>query len=163
MSQSNKNMGSVHAKFPSTHWSVVFAATAEESTVDQRKALEDLCNAYYEPIYGYARRRGSSPHDALDLTQGFFVHLLQSELLSKTDPQNGRLRTYLLKSFRHYVSNEKAKAAAMKRGGDRQQLSLDLSILEGRYNEAPHESDTPESLYERRWAVNDHPRRRWLC
>ncbi len=144
---------SVHAAFPSTRWSAVFAASIEQSTADQKQALEDLCQAYYEPLYGYARRRGSSPEDALDLTQGFFAHLIETELFAKTDPENGKLRTYLLTCFRHFVSKEHTRAKAKKRGGDRHFIPLDSDLLEERYHKTPRENETPETLYERQWAM----------
>ena len=148
------NQPSLHARFPSTHWSVVLAANAETSSAGQRDAMEKLCQAYYEPLYGYARRRGSSPDEALDLTQGFFVHLIETSLFSKTDPDDGRLRTFLLVAFRHFVANVHAKACAQKRGGGKISIPLDLAVLEDRYCLAPRENDTPETLYERRWALN---------
>ena len=144
---------SVHARFPSTRWSAVFAANVEQSTADQKQALEDLCKAYYQPLYGYARRRGSSPEDAMDLTQGFFAHLIETELFAKTDPENGKLRTYLLTCFRHYVSKENTRARAQKRGGDRQFIPLNGVALEERYGKSPRVNETPETLYERQWAM----------
>jgi RNA polymerase sigma factor (sigma-70 family) len=148
----------VAGRFPSTHWSVVLAAVeeqSEDSTELQLEALGNFCVAYYEPLYAYARRRGSTPEEALDLTQGFFAHLLESRLLGKTDPKAGRLRTYLLTAFRNFVSKEKRRERAQKRGGSEcPDLPLDIRELEGRFGISASERDTPEQIFERRWALN---------
>jgi len=66
------------ACFATTHWSVVQAAGGLHSTVAAR-ALEQLCQTYWYPLYAYVRRRGSSPEAAADLTQSFFAQLLGGE------------------------------------------------------------------------------------
>ena len=75
-------------KFVTTHWSVVLAAGRTESTRAEN-ALARLCQTYWYPLYAYVRRRGHSPHDAQDLTQEFFAHLLERHTLAIADPEAG--------------------------------------------------------------------------
>ena len=80
------------AQFPTTHWSVVLAA-GESSSPATQAALEQLCRTYWYPLYVYVRRRGSSPEDAQDLTQGFFERLLERDLLADLRPTGARFRS----------------------------------------------------------------------
>src|SRR6058998_3691806 len=80
--------------FATTHWSVVLSAG--RSTTRASAALEQLCQTYWYPLYAYVRRRGYPPHDAQDLTQGFFARLLEHQSLAKADPNKGRFRSFLL-------------------------------------------------------------------
>src|SRR5689334_22649966 len=102
--------------FTTTHWSVVLAA-ADEGAPAAAGALERLCRTYWYPLYAYARRRGSSPEDAQDLTQEFFLRLLGKHYLSQIDPVRGRFRSFLLAAFKHFLANEWNRASAVKRGG----------------------------------------------
>ena len=138
--------------FASTHWSVVLTATQSDTT-RARAALEHLCRIYWYPLYAYARRRGHSPADAQDLTQEFFARLLEGNWLALADRQRGRFRTFLLSVMQHFLANEWHKAHAQKRGGQRAILSLDDPAAEQRYRLEPVETATPESLFERGWAL----------
>lgn len=141
------------ARFATTRWSLVRAANhGPEDTV--RRALEELCQAYWYPLYAYSRRRGHEPADAEDLTQGFFAQLLQRDDLAKADPARGRFRTFLLTAFQHYLMNEHARAHAQKRGGDRVAWQLDITQAETRYACEPSDERTPERIFERRWALD---------
>lgn len=88
--------------FVTTHWSVVLAA-GHGDTTRARDALSHLCQAYWYPLYAYARRRGCSSHDAQDLTQGFFARLLAGNWLAQADQQRGRFRTFLLSAIQHLI------------------------------------------------------------
>src|SRR5687768_7146423 len=77
--------------FATTHWSVVLSA-AEQHNADAAAALEQICRAYWFPLYAYVRRRGSSPEDAQDLTQGFFASLLEKDRLTSVSREKGRFR-----------------------------------------------------------------------
>src|ERR1043166_1073183 len=83
------------AQFTTTHGSVVLAAGQGPSPVAQA-ALEQLCSTYWYPLYAYVRRRGSSPEDAQDLTQGFFARLLERNCVANVSPEKGRFRSFLL-------------------------------------------------------------------
>jgi len=135
-------------RFATTRWSVVLAAG--DGAVP---ALEDLCRAYWYPLYAFARRRGWQPEDAKDLVQGFFARLLERDLLGAVDPERGRFRSFLLTCFRNFMINEAERAAAGKRGGDRVVLSLDHDDPEARFALEPSHGATPERIFERDWAL----------
>ena len=138
--------------FVTTHWSVVLAAGRGDTT-RACDALARLCQTYWYPLYAYARRRGWPPHDAQDLTQEFFARLLAGNWVAKADRQRGRFRSFLLSAMKHFMANEWNKAAAQKRGGGQPILSLNDDSAEHRYSREPVEKATPESLFERGWAV----------
>ncbi len=104
------------AYFATTHWSVVLA-TGDPSAPKAAEALETLCRTYWYPLYAYVRRHGYGPEDAQDLTQDFFLHLLQSHSISGASREKGRFRSFLLGALKHFLSDAKDRAGAKKRGG----------------------------------------------
>ena len=138
--------------FVTTHWSVVVAA-GHGDTTRAHEALAHLCKTYWYPLYAYARRRGCSPHDAQDLTQEFFARLLEGNWVAKAERQRGRFRSFLLSAMKHFMANEWNKAHMQKRGGGQPILSLNDDAAEHRYRLEPAEKATPESLFERGWAL----------
>jgi RNA polymerase sigma-70 factor (ECF subfamily) len=140
------------ARFGSTRWSVVVAAGATPSP-DANRALAMLCEQYWYPLYAFVRRRGYDPDTAQDLTQGFFARLLEKRDIGGARPEKGRFRSFLLGGFVHYLSNERDRALAKKRGGGTTMLSIDFPVAEDRYCHQPVDNRTPEKLYERRWAL----------
>ena len=138
--------------FVTTHWSVVLAA-GHGDTTRAADALARLCQTYWYPLYAYARRRGCPPHDAQDLTQEFFARLLEGNWVAKADRQRGRFRSFLLSAMKHFMANEWNKARTQKRGGGQPFLSLNDDSAEHRYRIEPAEKATPESLFERGWAL----------
>jgi RNA polymerase sigma factor (sigma-70 family) len=139
--------------FATTHWSVVLAAGNADSTC-ARDALSRLCETYWYPLYAYARRSGHSAHDAQDLTQSFFARILEENWMAKPDPQRGRFRSFLLASMRHFILNEWKKENRQKRGGGQTILSLNDDSAENRYQLEPIEKKTPETMFERNWALS---------
>jgi RNA polymerase sigma-70 factor (ECF subfamily) len=131
---------------------VVLSARDPASSLSER-ALEELCRAYWGPLYAYLRRQGRSPHDAQDLTQEFFVRLLHKNYLHAVDREKGRFRTFLLVALRRFLADESDRAHAQKRGGGVACLSLDAEAAEHRYGAEPVDTLTPERLYERHWAL----------
>jgi len=138
--------------FETTQWSVVLAATGDD-TAAGRDALETLCERYWYPLYAFVRRGGTAVHEAQDLTQGFFATVLEKDYLAAADRERGRFRTFLIAAFKNYVSKERDRARAQKRGGDRVRLSLDFEEGERRYVREPVDELTPERIYERRWGL----------
>lgn len=141
-----------------TRWSVVLAAGREPSAnagTAAREALAVLCQTYWYPLYAYVRRRGHDPDDARDLTQSFFLRLLDKNAIAGADPQRGRFRSFLLTALKNFLANEWKSASAEKRGGGRRvlPLSADFDSAERRYGREPADTLTPERLYERRWAL----------
>src|SRR5262245_8163265 len=140
-------------RFASTRWSLV-AAAGKPGSPEAREALAVLCRTYWYPLYAYARRRLASADDAQDLTQEFFARLLEKDYLQAADPRRGKFRSFLLSAFQHFLSKEHDRASAQKRGGGRRPLPLDFQDGERRYVHEPADLTTPETLYERRWALS---------
>ena len=139
-------------QFPTTRWSLV-AAAGQGRSPQSREALATLCQVYWYPLYAYARRRLPSPHDAQDLTQAFFAELLEKDYLQAADPRRGKFRAFLLTAFKHFLSRQRERSQAQKRGGGRSSVSLDFQGGERRYQREPIDHATPETAYERRWAL----------
>jgi RNA polymerase sigma factor (sigma-70 family) len=133
--------------FQPTQWSVVLAA-GRPNDPSARDALASLCQAYWQPLYAYVRRRGYSAEDAQDLTQGFFARLIEKGALRHARRERGRFRAFLLTSLKNYLANEWDRSNAVKRG--RSVLELDFDLAE-RSVARTAESD-PELIFERRWA-----------
>src|SRR3954469_18838771 len=91
--------------FCTTHWSVVVAA-GRGTSPHADKALAELCQMYWYPLYAYLRRRGNDPTEAEDLTQSFFERLLKKNYLGNVTPGLGRFRSFLLTSLKHFLANE---------------------------------------------------------
>jgi RNA polymerase sigma factor (sigma-70 family) len=139
------------ADFQTTHWSLVAAAGQDDSAA--RQALAELCERYWYPLYAYVRRRTPDVHEAQDLTQAFFAHLLDRKAVAVADRERGRFRSFLLASLRNFLANEHERAAAAKRGGGRPVVSLDFDEGESRLKLEPVDELTPERLFERQWTL----------
>jgi DNA-directed RNA polymerase specialized sigma24 family protein len=137
--------------FTTTHWSVVLAAANEERP-EAAAALERLCHTYWYPLYAYVRRRGYSPEDAQDHTQGFFLRLLRKHYLGQIDPGKGKFRSFLLAAINHFLADGWDHANAVKRGGGFTFLALDQDSAEQRLAGASTQH-SPEQIFERCWAL----------
>jgi RNA polymerase sigma factor (sigma-70 family) len=147
-----RDRGESQSTFATTHWTVVLEAGRAGST-DALQALEELCGAYWYPLYAYVRRQGHGPHDAQDLVQEFFARLLERNDLRLADRNRGRFRTFLLTSLQHFLISEWQKANRKKRGGGRPLLSLDAERTETRFQAEPADERSPDKAFERRWAT----------
>jgi RNA polymerase sigma-70 factor (ECF subfamily) len=116
-------------------------------------ALEKLCRAYWQPLYFFIRRQGHSPEDAQDLTQQFFARLLERNDFLTVDPRKGKFRTFLLTSLCHFLSNERDRSQAAKRGGGRKLISLDELASGESYQPEPASLLSPDKLFDQRWAT----------
>jgi RNA polymerase sigma factor (sigma-70 family) len=116
-------------------------------------ALAELCQIYWYPLYIFARRRGYSPSDAEDLTQGFFLHLLAGRALSGVNPLKGKFRSFLLACFQNHISDAVDLTRRVKRGGGKEFIQLDPEDAEERYRREPVEFLTPEKIFDARWAM----------
>ena len=137
--------------FDTTQWSVVKAA-AQSGETGARQALAVLCARYREPLYVFARRIGNAPADADDLTQGFFAHLIEKRTLRAARRERGRFRSFLLTSFRNFIADQRDRDQALKRGGRTKAISIDASEAEESLGMALAAFDTPETLFDRKWA-----------
>jgi RNA polymerase sigma factor (sigma-70 family) len=138
--------------FPTTRWSLV-ASAKETASPGARRALEELCQIYWYPVYAYVRRRGFDRDVASDLTQEFFARLLETNSFSAVDPARGRFRSYVLAACRHFLANEYDRSMAQKRGGGQQLQQLKFNDADRRYDGEPAVEMTAEKLFERRWAL----------
>lgn len=137
--------------FATTHWTMV--VSAGDAGSGSRVALEKLCEQYWIPLYSYVRRRGYSAEDAQDLTQEFFVRLVEQNRVARADREKGRFRSFLLASLKNFLSDEWDKARARKRGGGIPILPLQFGEGESAYEHEPVDNITPDQIYERRWAL----------
>jgi len=137
--------------FVTTRWTMIRRARGTDTTA-ARDALAELCQSYWYPLYAYVRRCGSSPHDAEDITQGFFARLLRLDSLAKVDRRQGKFRAFLLASLKHFLADQRDFASAQCRDA-RATISLDTQEAEERYRTIPADTLTPDQVFERQWAV----------
>ncbi|HVS13006.1 MAG TPA: sigma-70 family RNA polymerase sigma factor [Thermoanaerobaculia bacterium] len=144
------------SRFRTTRWSVVLAAGAGDEQAS-RRALEELCRTYWWPVYAFVRRGGLDAEAAADLTQGYFLSLLERRDLERMDPERGRFRSFLLAALRNYLAKQRVRAKTQKRGSGEQPLSLDLDFdaddADRRWVREPASEASPEQDFERRWAI----------
>jgi RNA polymerase sigma factor (sigma-70 family) len=139
-------------RFPATRWSLIVAARSAVPEERQR-ALEVLTAAYWKPVYKYIRLRWDKDNEqAQDLTQDFFLRILEKDFLARYDPQRARLRTLLRVCVDHLIANEDKAARRLKRGGEMQILPLDFESAEGELQQIEIPSpDSMEDFFEREW------------
>jgi RNA polymerase sigma factor (sigma-70 family) len=141
----------VGARFPTTRWSRVL--TARDGTDSEaRLALETLCQTYWHPLFVFVRCQGHDADEARDLVQAYFTELLQKGFLKDVAPERGRFRSFLLASLKHFLSHERDRARAQKRGGDTETISLD-SATTAALDIPAVDHLTPEQIFERQWAL----------
>lgn len=151
-SRVTESIANAATEFPLTHWSAVFAV-GRDGDSRAEAALTELCQTYWYPLYAFARRKGHAPHDAQDLTQGFFEHLISTRLVEKANPQKGRFRSFLLACFSNFLTSEQDRAQAKKRGGGRSVVALDRTVAENRLAREPALDGSPDFLFDRNWAL----------
>ena len=137
--------------FATTDWQTAMAARSD--TDSGAVALSRLCEVYWYPLYGYLRRTGVDPHNASDLTQGFFEHAIETRFFQKARQETGRLRSLLLASFRNFVLKQHRHDRAVKRGGGNATVPWDLAVAESRLLAGNVHHQTAECLYERDWVL----------
>ena len=152
MEEDNGSPAKGAASFHATRWTIVMEA-AQSQAQGGKSALAELCQLYWYPLYIFARRRGHSPDDTQDLTQGFFLHLLERRALASVDRLKGKFRSFLLASFQNYISDAADRARRLKRGGDKEFVQLDPEDAEKRYRLETIESLTAEKIFDARWAI----------
>lgn len=152
-----------------TRWSVVLHARAaqpqpgdpanqlrSDDVTDhspQKESLQVLCQSYWFPLYAYLRRKGYGAEDAQDLTQDFLFSLIEKDFLKVVDPKKGRFRWFMMHAIGKFAASWTAAQSAQKRGGGRQFFSLEFESGEKKYQNEPLEQATPETLFDRQWAL----------
>jgi len=139
-------------RFATTQWTLVLAA-GRRGSAEAEVALAQLCSLYWYPIFAFVRRRGHSVEDAQDLTQSFFARLIEKEDFAAADRDRGRFRTFLLTACQHFLLNEHDRTQALKRGGGRAAIPIDLAAADERYQRSLVHAETPEQLYHRQWCL----------
>ena len=137
-----------NALFPPTMWSAVMDVQGDGAVA--ARGMERLATAYWRPLYVFLRKRGQDHEAAADGVQGFFEHLLSGELLRRARPGEGRFRNFLLVAFRRWLSDERDKANAAKRGGGA--AAIPLHELQALGEEPVAAGDSPEEAFDRKWA-----------
>ena len=140
------------AQFRTTRWTIIMLA-AQSRNPAGKAALAELYRVYWTPLYAFARYRGCSPQDAQDLTQGFFVHIIEHKTLARADPTKGKFRSFLLGAFQNYLSVDAQRARCIKRGGTGEFISLDMRDAEACLLAQPAGGLTPEKLFDAQWAM----------
>ena len=136
--------------FPQTRWSLIVQTREPEAA---SKALAELCQIYWKPVYDYIRLLGKDHHSAEDLTQSFFEAFLRRGDFAKADGNIGRLRTFLTVAVKRYVISSDRKAGRLKRGGQATHIPIDTSDADERFRSELQTDETPETIFARRWAT----------
>ena len=152
-SSDNTNDDAPNPRFETTQWSLVLRA-GRISSSEGKTALSELCQRYWYPLYAHIRSRGNDSHQAEDLTQGFFERVIDKNYLSEVDPAKGKFRTFLLSSLTNFLANEHDRATALKRGGDKKLLSLDIVDAERRLAFEPSCSNSLEANFMQKWTCS---------
>jgi RNA polymerase sigma factor (sigma-70 family) len=139
-------------EFPTTRWTVVLSAGSQDDP-QSRRALAELCQAYWRPLYAFVRKRGYGPEEAQDLTQDFFATLLEKEYVARADSTKGRFRSFLLFLMKCFLADDYDRRQAAKRGGKYVLLSISFKAGEEACRWEPYDCETPEKIFEREWAL----------
>ena len=140
--------------FATTRWTLVLRAGDAQVPMQAGQALAELCQTYWYPLYAYVRRRGYSPQDAEDLTQEFFLQLLENNWVARADQSKGRFRSFLLTALNRFLANQWDKVSSQKRGGHLRSLPLSMEDAESRFSREPVDTCTPEQEFEKQWALD---------
>jgi RNA polymerase sigma factor (sigma-70 family) len=153
--------GTIHGQsdpFAPTQWSVILAAGRSQANPElAQAALAQLCQTYWAPLYTFVRSRGHSPHDAQDLTQSFFAHLIEHKIYARADRQKGKFRSFLLASLKNFLLDSRDREQALKRGGGHEFLPLNeeqATQAESLYQThgRSEEENADDRIFERSWA-----------
>jgi RNA polymerase sigma factor (sigma-70 family) len=139
-------------RFNTTRWSVVLLS-AQSRHPGSAEALSELCQRYWYPLYGFTRRRGYNPEESRDLTQGFFLHLLERRTLTRVDPEKGKFRSFLLASLQNFLLTKEVRNRCLKRGGRIEFVSFDATLGEDNYRAETVNTLTPEKIFDARWGM----------
>lgn len=143
----------VKGRMPTTRWTLVQAVGPEGDPQDRQRALEILCRDYWLPIYAYIRSWGCGVHDAEDLTQSFLAAFIKRDSFTNASKEEGRFRSWLLASLKHFLLEDRRNRSRLKRGGGVVHVSIDRDLGEAWLESSHVDGDTPEAIFERRWAA----------
>ncbi|MFH1230358.1 MAG: sigma factor-like helix-turn-helix DNA-binding protein [Planctomycetota bacterium] len=144
-------IGGDNYRFRDTLWTSIIKAK-DKKTPGYQSAISCLISTYWKPVYFYIRRKGYDVENAKDLTQSFFTVFLEKEYLKSVDKEQGKFRTFILAALNHFLSGEKERLGAQKRGGGQQVLSLDFAGAETEITRGIPDKTTPEAILAKTWA-----------
>lgn len=134
--------------FPQTRWTLIYDLR-DPATVDD--ALDQLCRAYWGPIYAFLLQSGRSHAEAQDLTQDFLKMVVRQRLLERADRASGKLRSWLLSALRNFLANARRHDARQKRGADAFFLPLDADEVIPELQQVVSKELTPDEAFDRAW------------
>lgn len=138
------------ARFPATRHSAIMALRGDDSEL-RRRAIDTIAQVYWRPVYAHIRLRWNrNPDDARDLTQGFFLQVLEKNFFASFDPGRARFRTFLRVCLDRFVQREDMTESRQKRGGDLDFVGLDSSEIEQSLRDRSHDS-SPDSGFDLEW------------
>lgn len=138
-------------RFRTTQWDLVLDS-GDSHSPHHGQALAEVCSLYWYPLYTFARYKGFSEADSEDLTQSFFLHLLDKGALKQAQPHKGRFRSFLLACFQNHITTYRQHASAAKRGGGSPLISLDAEQFIERDCLEPADDLTAETVFDAQWA-----------
>jgi DNA-directed RNA polymerase specialized sigma24 family protein len=144
------NRTSAGPRFQTTRWTLM---DANGGGGKRDAAWDHLCRTYWYPVYCFIRRHGTPAEDACDLAQGFFAKLVEQDWLAKVERRETRFSTLLVTVLKNHLITQHHRATAEKRGGGVSPVPLDHAQAEDFYGREPVDLETPESLFEKRWAL----------
>lgn len=148
-----KQGNTVNRPFPTTQWTLISRVASDDES-QRSEALEELCHLYWPPVYAFIRSKGANRAEAEDLTQGFFVSILSRDDLARVSSEAGKLRSFMLGAVSNFMANAWRSKQCLKRGGGVEVLSLDLTYDDSEEKIIePADTDTPESIFDRQWAL----------
>lgn len=120
----------------------------------RERAIAEICQLYWPPIFAFIRSWGHSKHDAEDLTQGFFAHFLKQNRFSTLDRTNGKLRSYLLGAVKNFLKDVNRREQALKRGKGVELVPMNADEVDAIWNwiEA-NPAENPDRLFDKLWAL----------
>jgi RNA polymerase sigma-70 factor (ECF subfamily) len=137
-----------HASFHTTRWTRVCLAKADSE--DGRKALADLCEAYYAPVVAFLRCELRDAEAARDLSHAFFAGMLSGGTLHTAEQERGRFRSYLLGAVKHFLSHHREAALRIKRGGGTIPVPIDEEVA---CTLPDPQQLSPDAAFDRQWAL----------
>ena len=156
MSSNTENLGALPFQggvFHTTHWSLIMIAKGRDGEKAEA-ALNKLCGTYWPAVYTFVKGKGYNADDAQELTQEFFTRLAHKEWLNHLKHQDGKFRCFLLTFLKHFLSDERDRANAQKRGGGKPLISIDAYEAEDREFNLPAKGLSPDEAFDQRWLLS---------
>ncbi len=140
-------------QFPTTRWDELAQASLHGDS-SARRALDEFCRRYWEPVYAFIRWKGHAEEEAADLTQDFFLNFVETRSWRRADRDRGKFRTFLLGALTHRLAKARAHQMRLKRGGETPPISLEeASDGAGDGMALPSVLPAEAAHFDREWAI----------